>query len=80
MFAKAVFMVSATVVPFVVSPLKNKPTATPSKNTVKQIRDGQIIVSLKSDDERIKIKIIQKPWMIGVQQDPVVILSYTKPL
>jgi hypothetical protein len=55
MFAKAVFMVSATVVPFVVSPLKNKPTAKPSKNTVKQIRDGQIIVSLKSDDERIKI-------------------------
>ena len=78
MFAKVVSMVSATVVLFVVSPLKNKPTAKPNKNIVKPTRDWKVTARLKSDDGHIKIKIIQKPWMIGVQQHPVAILSYMK--
>ncbi|RLC16867.1 MAG: hypothetical protein DRH93_18205 [Deltaproteobacteria bacterium] len=60
--------------------IKNKLTAKPSKNTVEQTRDGKIIVRLKSGDEPIKIKIIKKPWVIGVQQYPVALLSYMKSL
>jgi hypothetical protein len=58
--------------------IKNKLTVKPSKNTVKQTRDGKITVRLKNDDEHIQIKIIKKPWMIGVQHHPVVLLSYMK--
>ena len=78
MFAKAVSMVSATVVALVAPPPKSEPTAKHSKNTVKQTRDEKVTAKPKHAAEYFKTKKIQKPWMIGVQQHCVVILNYTK--
>jgi len=74
-------MVNVTVASFAAPPLKSNPTAKPSKNIARQIKDGKVTDRGKNDDGLFKIKIIiQKPWMIGVQQPRADRLNSMKPL
>jgi len=71
-------MANVTVASLAAPPLKNKPIAKPRKNIAKRIRDGKVTARMKSDDGLFKI--IQKPWMIGVQQPHADQLNSMKPL